>query len=87
MTTVITCNSSLTEVTPAKFECGDFRGPSPKHELRLEGGVFQGVLSTDRKIVDGLVIQLSAQLNRTGNGPQKIQRSLYVVRDGKGVCK
>lgn len=74
-----------TEVSgTANYGMGDTR--VLKNRVRLEGGVFAGVLETDRCVPDGYVVCISVQELREGNGPQRIQRTNYLVKGGKGVA-
>lgn len=57
-----------------------------RNRTKLVGGVFAGVLETDRCVPDGYVVSIAVQEFREGNGPQRIQRTSYVVCGGKGVA-
>lgn len=58
----------------------------PCHELPLRGGLFGGVIVTRTPVPDGVVLKLSVQKDRVGNGPQKIQSAIYRIRGGEGVA-
>lgn len=63
-----------------------YRSFGPHHELTLEGGLFRGTLVTHNPVPDGVVLKLSVQHDRVGNGHQRVQSVVYRVRDGKGVA-
>jgi hypothetical protein len=63
-----------------------YRSFGTYYELPLEGGLFRGKLRTVNMVPDGVVLKLSVQNDRIGNGPQRVQSVVYRVRDGKGVA-
>ena len=68
----------------ANYGTGDTR--VLKNRVRLEGGVFAGVLETDRCVPDGYVVSIAVQSAVAENGQRNIQRTNYLVRGGKGVA-
>lgn len=55
-----------------------------RNRTKLEGGVFAGVLETDRCVPDGYVVSIAVQSAIAENGQRNIQRTNYLVRGGYG---